>query len=258
MDIEQGVAAGMAATEAASETRETTLARLSTALGQELGVEAEADRLYVPPGEGQARVRRILVLVPQAAGLDAELAQRAWRLAAPSGLPIVLVGLAHDSASEAQRRRQLASLAALTRGEGVSVSLSLALEQGWLPAVQRLWRPGDLVVCVAGQVAAAGWLGLRHWPLQQALQARLHAPFYEARLSGEAPSARFAASPLTQTQALLAALAVVVGSFWLQVQVLQLAQGLAENVLLLLSVLGEFALIGLIGQSFFGGEDKRT
>ncbi len=226
----------------------TTMARLSAVLDQAPSQEAGADRLYVPPGEGQAPVRRLLVLVPQDAGLDAELAQRAWRLASPTGLPVVLVGLAHDSASEAQRRRQLASLAALTRGEGVVVTITLALEPSWLRAVQRLWQPGDLVVCFSGQVAAAGWLGLGRQPLLQALQAALRAPLYQARLSGEAPAARRLAGPLAQALAVLGALAIIAGFFWVQVQVEQLAPGATESWLLLLTVIAEFSVIGLFGK----------
>ncbi len=224
----------------------TTLARLSSVLEQAPSRAAGADRLYVPPGEGQAAVRRLLVLVPQDAGLDAELAERAWRLASPTGLPVALVGLAHDSASEAQRRRQLASLAALTRDEGVPVTITLALEPTWLRAVQRLWRPGDLVVCFSGQMAAAGWLGLGRQPLLQALQAAMRAPLYQARLSDEAPASRRPASVPAQALAVLGAVAIIAGFFWVQVGLL--AQGAAQSLLLLLTVIAEFALIWLYGQ----------
>ena len=221
-----------------------TLARLSVALDQ--APSLEADRLYVPPGEGQAPVKRIVVLVPPDAGLDAELAERAWRLAAPSRLPVVLVGLAQDSASEAQRRRQLASLAALTRDEGVPVTLRLAMEQSWLPAVQALWRPGDLVVCFTGQMAPAGWWGLGRQPLHRALQHALPAPLYQARLSNDVLAARRLARPLAHGLALLSALVVIAACFWVQAEIVRATQGLAQSALLLMSVVLEFLMIRVI------------
>ena len=189
-------------------------------------------------------ISRLLVLVPAEAGPDAELAAQAWRLAAPEGLPVVLVGLAQDSAAEAQRRRQLASLAALTRGEGVAVTTRLALAPNWLAAVRRLWAPGDLLICFAGQAEAGGWLGLRRQPLATALRAALGAPLVEAELSSPLPQPR--AAPLSQTAALLAALFVVAGFFLLQAQIVQVAEALAEVALLALSVAFEFLLIRVI------------
>lgn len=195
----------------------------------------------------EAPVRRLLVLVPPEAGRDAELAEQAWRLAVPEGLPVVLVGLAHDGESEAQRRRQLAGLAALTRDEGVAVTTSLALEPSWVAAVRRRWQPGDLIVCFAGQRAPHGWLGLGRQPLAQALQTALPAPLHQAELAQAAPDSRHRVRPMAGALALVAALAVIAGCFLVQVQVVNLANGLLESGLLAVSVAVEFGMLRVIG-----------
>jgi len=199
------------------------------------------------PAGGAAAVKRLLVLVPPEAGLDAELAAQAWRLAAPAHLPVVLVGLAHDAASEARRRLQLAGLAALTRDEAVPVLTRLELAPTWLAAVRRVWRPGDLLLCFSGQVAAGGWLGRRGRPLADALRAALGAPLIEAELPTVWDAAtrgrpRAVAAPI----ALLAALLVIGGFFALQAYIVRMASP-AEELLLLGSVVVEFALLRVIG-----------
>lgn len=197
------------------------------------------------PPAGAALVKRLLVLVPPEAGQDAELAAQAWRLASPAGVPVVLVGLAHDAASEAQRRRQLASLAALTRDETVPVTTRLELAPNWLAAVRRLWRPGDLLLCFSGQLDFGGWLGRRGRPLADALRAALGAPLIEAELPAASAWPR-RPQALATPVALLAAFLVIAGFFWLQAYIVGLASPL-EAVLLLGSVVVEFVMLRVIG-----------
>ena len=213
-------------------------------------------KLLLPAGQtgaGPAAVRRLLVLVPEAMIAEAEVAQRAWALAAPAGLPVVFVGLAREPEREPLVRRQLAGLAALTRDEGVAVTTRLAHEAGWLPVLVPLWKRGDLVMCFAGQLAAGGWLGLGRQTLERALLRGLQAPVYVAGLAERPLELRpRLARALTGMLSVLGPLALIAGFFWLQVRVEQAASGLGATVLLCLSVALEFVLLWLFEKMLNG------
>lgn len=185
---------------------------------------------------------RLLVLVPDGDLPVVELAQRIWALAAAAGSAVLLVGLAARPEREPQTRRNLALLQSHTRFDSVAVSTRVARVSDWVSAVKQLRRPGDCVVCFDNQQAPAGVWGWGHQPLSQALQAELDVPAYVVS-DVPVPVGR-GAGRLRQAAWLALSLALIVGFFALQAWIQAALSGGAATVLLLLSVITEFGLLG--------------
>jgi hypothetical protein len=202
--------------------------------------------LLMPQGVALPATRRLLVLVPDLDLDQAALSRCVWNLAAPNKLAVLYVSRANSSAEEPHARRQLASLAALTRDDWVKVSTLLAPQPDWLNAVRALLCPGDLVVCHAEQ-SLPGWRGAR--PLGHSLCEILLAPvqLLEGFYSGD-PSQ--AAHPTARLLFWVGAVAIVAAAFWLQAQISVLPKNWAESALMALSVVAECGLIGLWSQVF--------
>jgi hypothetical protein len=184
---------------------------------------------------------RLLVLVPDGDLPVVELAQHIWALAAEAGSAVLLVGLPDRPEHEPQTRRALLVLQNHTRFEPVLVSTRIAHASNWLEAVKQVRRPGDCVVCFANQQAPAGTWGLRHQPLAEALQSRLHMcahVFGDPRL----PAGR-RAGHLYQAAGLAFSLALIAAFFVLQAWIQSAVSGGAATALLLLSIVVEFGLL---------------
>ena len=106
----------------------------------------EPGRLLLPANLALPAPTRLVVLVPNVDLDEAALARHIWKLAAPRQLAVLYLGWTAGPETEAELRRRLANLAALTRDEGVVVSARPATGEGWLPALRGVWRPGDLIV----------------------------------------------------------------------------------------------------------------
>ncbi|MCC6192430.1 MAG: hypothetical protein IT318_25655 [Anaerolineales bacterium] len=191
-------------------------------------------------------VGRLLVLVPNGPLPVVELAQRVWHLAAPAGWAVLLLGLAEDPEREPALRRTLALLAAHTRHDPVAVSTRVAVAVDWLAALRPVWRPGDLIVCFDGQ-ARRGWLGSPR-ALSEVIQATLEAPVYVLP-DGPRPGQGRWRQAAAQWAWVALNLAVIAGFFELQTWIQQVAAGGAALALLSLSVVVEFALLGLVHQT---------
>lgn len=186
-------------------------------------------------------IARLLVLVPDGDLPVVELAQRIWKLAAAAGSAVLLIGLAARPDLEPRTRRVLALLQSHTRYDPVPVSTRVALAADWVAAVKLLRRPGDCVVCFANQQVPAGMFGWR--PLSQALEAELHMPAYVVT-DVPLPLER-RAGPFRRAAWFVLSLGIIAGFFGIQAWISQAAAGGAGTALLTLSVIAEFALIGL-------------
>jgi hypothetical protein len=200
----------------------------------------EPGRLLLPERVALPALTRLVVLVPNVDLDEAALARYIWRLAAPRQLAVLYLGWTAGPETEAQLRRRLANLAALTRDEGVGVSARPATGEGWLPALRGVWRPGDLIVAHSELHVRLGGLIAR--PLGAALLAALEAPVYV--LTGFVPpdqrpalhwGARLVNSGLFA--------AIIMLFFALQAALLRLPGRPVASLLVGLSVMIEFALL---------------
>jgi hypothetical protein len=119
-----------------------------------------------------------------------------------------------------------------------NISAELNIETGtdWVEAVRRHTRPCDVIVCFGEQRS-----GLFDRPLSQILQSRLDNPVYILPgLSYRDPSH---SNWLLQVLAWAGVIAILVGAFLLQVQIVSLFANGVETTLLILSTLAEAWLI---------------
>lgn len=203
-------------------------------------------QLLIPADQPLPPARRLVVLIPDQDTDEMELARRIWALTSPRQLAVLYLGLASDPLLEARARRRLTTLAALTRGEGVTVQTHLAIGSSWERAVTAIWRSGDLMICHAEQFEVNG---LWRRPLAQKLVATLQAPV--CLLSGFYPNVRLPPSTwMTHVLSWFIPLAILLGFFLLQVQIAEQVQGWLQTALLSASVALEFGLVG-----FFQSKD---
>jgi hypothetical protein len=222
---------------ALSTTRDATAARQPASL---------VTSLLMPEGATPPPARRLVVLVPDLDLDESALSRRVWNLAAPNKLAVLFLGLSSSASEEPHARRQLATLAALTRDDWVKVSTTLAAETNWLKALRPLLRGGDLIVCHAEQTAP-GWRGAR--PLGRTLCQTLETPVYllEGFYAGDPGQV---ARPGARLMFWGGAVVILASAFWLQVQIATLPKNWAESALMLLSVVAECGLVGLWSQLF--------
>ena len=202
--------------------------------------------LLLPEGVELAPAGRLVVLVPDLDVDQAALARRVWNLAAPNKLSVLYLGLSTSSSEEPQARRQLASIAALTRDDWVTVNTTLVVEKDWVHALRPRLRAEDVIVCHAEQILP-GWRGSR--PLGRALCEILQRPVHllEGFYAGDP------AQPAHPTAAFVfwaGAVAILAMAFWLQLQINALPKNWAESTLMVASVVAECGLIGLWSRVF--------
>ncbi|HLF28471.1 MAG TPA: hypothetical protein VJG32_19225 [Anaerolineae bacterium] len=201
----------------------------ATAPPTDLTSDSDAQRQELPPS-----VQRLIVLAPDLESGESELAQRIWLLASPRGLEILYVSLYKTVASEPLVRRQLATLAALTRDRRTRVETLVVLEHDWLPAIRQVWRAGDLIVCHQEQLHAA----------KESLASALPGPVY--LLSGwyqrpaPEPSGR-----LRQLLSLVGSIGILAGFFVMQAEIARTYRDGAYYLLMGLSVLLEVIAVVL-------------
>jgi hypothetical protein len=190
--------------------------------------------------------RRLIVLVPELDLDETALARRIWNLAAPNKLAVLYLALSPSAADEPHARRQLATLAALTRDEQVTVNTALAVETDWVSALRPLQRSGDLAVCHLEQTAPS-WRGAQ--PLGQALCQSLRIPVHllEGFYAGDPAKATHPAPPLMFWGG---AVVILACAFWLEVQISTLPKNWVEGALMAFAVVAECGLIGWWSRGF--------
>lgn len=181
-------------------------------------------------------VKRLIVLVPNVDLDEAQMAHEIWKMASPVKLPVILLSMCNDLSEELSLQRRLITLAALIREPRVAVETRIENGGDWRRGVRSILEDGDVILCHEEQR-----VGLRHKPLVDVLDS-LHVPVWT--LSGfyplnVIPQRRW----LKQTAFWLVAIAILVGFFYLQIQINILPASWAKNAMLYLSVLVEIGSI---------------
>ena len=179
---------------------------------------------------------RLIVLVPDADLDYAAATRRVWQLANDVGADIQFIGLCKNALQESSLRRKLILMTAMVQEGKVSAEVKVEFGNSWVKVVKSNWQAGDVIVCFGEQRA-----GLFYRPLSQILQSDLDIPFYIlSGLHSENPST---INGLSRIALWVGFIAIVVGSFLLQIRITALVQDWAQITLLILSVLTEFWLI---------------
>lgn len=197
---------------------------------------SEIGGLFVTQAQGLVAVQRLVVLIPNLDVNEAEIAREIWKLAFPPGLAVLFLGLCPNVNEEPRVRRRLATIAALTRDQRVSVDIQLEFGRDWIKKLKTVLEAGDLVVCHAEQQS-----GLWRQPLELVL-ASLHIP--TITLKGFIPSMHKSSSTfLRESVFWMVSLAILAILFWFQSRILRISEEWVKDTLLSLSVLIELGLI---------------
>lgn len=176
---------------------------------------------------------RLIVLVPEFETDAAILARKIHDVAKALESRVQLIGLSKDAAHEPGVRRRLVTLSAMVETPAIFVESKVEIGSSWLNAVQPYWHQGDVIVCFAEQPSGFG-----NKPLHQILRSNLNATVYV--LSGipmQTENSR--PSWLPNILAWSGSIGIILGFFWLQVNLVQLAQHGIQTVLLYGSLLAE-------------------
>jgi len=187
-------------------------------------------------------VRRLVILIPHADTDETKLSQRLWSMAARHELPVLLLGLSHEASHEPHLRRRLATLAALTRDAKVQVETKVVIGRDWIQAVRSVHRLSDRVVCHAEQQLIRR--GLRREPLSQLLMSTLSQPV--SVLTGFYPNLPPEdISFFSRLVSLILPLAIFAAFTGLQILIHLNTTGTAYTLLMSISVIVEYGLLGL-------------
>lgn len=110
---------------------------------------AEKDVLLIQDRLPLSPIRRLVVLVPRGEIDEPALARRVWEIATGFCAAVLYLALSPNELQSAHQRRRLADLAAGTSGQNVRASSNVSAAQDWHQALERVLKPGDLVVCLA-------------------------------------------------------------------------------------------------------------
>ena len=181
---------------------------------------------------------RLVVVVPDIAEA-ALLAGRIQELAAVRGQEVFMLGVASKAVPESELRRKLALLAAFLHEAGTRAQFQMRNSHDWIPALENLLGENDLLACcvVEGSPSAGvGWL--------DQVGTRFDRPVY-AFMDGEAVVQR-GPTLLRRVASWIGSSVIILGFFWLQVQLSQAGGGAAQTDLLLLSLPVEIGMIWLL------------
>lgn len=151
------------------------------------GSRAQAQTPSTPRTEPS--VDRLLVLVPDHAGDPAELAAHIRAMAAPRGLPVLLIGQIADEPETWAVRRDLSTLAALVAEPEIRVDSVATTTASWIEILRRIVLPGDMVVCHVEQTVGRTWPWQRQ-TLADVIRTELNIPV--CALKGVVPGLRLA------------------------------------------------------------------
>lgn len=199
------------------------------------------DDVFLLPKEASLTpTRRLVVLVPPGEITENILARRVWQLAVGSGLSVLYLTLSQTNDQTPYHRRRLTDLTMMTSNENVQVRSKASTAKNWSEAVNRILKPGDLLVCLANHQVFHHLI----WPrrLGEQLAETGNVPVYMlgGLVIGSIPERRYAIKGIL---AWTASLALIIVFFGLQVGVDHSTVKPISTILDCLSIVVELYLI---------------
>jgi hypothetical protein len=189
-------------------------------------------------------IRRLVVLVPEQVLSEGRMARQVWQLAQTNHSQILLVARIQSSDQEMTARRQLATLASLLEDVWHHVEIKVVSAKSWIPALETITHPGDLLVCHKEQ-EVFGRMN-RHQPLSTLLEQQFNLPVFI--LSGFSQKEKRSISHSYFKPVLIIAgfVLILVSFFMFEIRIDHLLKGTLGEILLIGISLIEFGLIWLL------------
>lgn len=183
----------------------------------------------------QASTHQLIVLVPSTEMDTTVLTRKVWELANVGAFHVQFIGLCNDAGNELATRRALISMSSMMNYGSVTSDVEVILGNNWVDNLKSRVSPDDMVVYWDTQPASS----LRR-PLSQLLRENLHVPLYI--IPGRSVLRDAHSAWNIQVAAWIGFIAIMLGFFFLQIKIYQLANNWA-TVLALVSVIVELWLI---------------
>jgi hypothetical protein len=126
-------------------------------------------------------------------------------------------------------------MASLVQDGRTHVDVKVEHGTNWLEAVKHTYKTGDVIVCFTEQRT-----GLLHKPLSQILESNFNATVY---ILSSFISEKSGRSRMSRVGEWAAVIGIILCFGILQANIVQLQEGWAQNILLILSTISEFWLI---------------
>ena len=117
--------------------------------------------------------QRLIVLVPDIDFDEIVFGKAVWHLAAEPKKEVEVLAVVRDPDSELRAVHRTTALAAVIRDTRIRIRTHIVYHRSWLAALRGLWRPGDLLVCLATHQVRVHLLGKQ--PAGQFLAGKLGA-----------------------------------------------------------------------------------
>jgi hypothetical protein len=160
--------------------------------------------------------RRLIVPILTSDADITGITQKVWELANSTQSDIKFIGICNDSTQESSLRRTLATMSAMVNYDSVSSETKIIYDRDWLNSIKNQLQTGDMVVYWEEQNA-----GFRRRSLSPLLRADLGVPLY--LLEGLASHNKSRSTWATQAGIWLGFLVIIIGFFFIQGKIYQLA-----------------------------------
>lgn len=202
--------------------------------------------------------QRLVVVIPDVPLEEGQLAKTIWSLTNANHAEVLLLTLSDDWSRESHIRLQHTLVMQLLSTAGVRASSAIVADEDWLSILGRELRPHDVLLCFAEHLIAtdaAYWTRNRPaakaagasvtalakpQPISALINQELHWPAHVVSGILQPPKRNL----LLTVMSWLGIVAVIVGGFWLQVE---LAQALREASSLLRGLLLSGAIVVELG-----------
>lgn len=188
------------------------------------------DQWIIPTGKSLTHIRRVVVLVPGEEIYEEKMLDKILENIPAGAREIVFVGANNNPAVAPAKHRRLGRLASRTRSHIVAYE-HLLPGTDWVDIAHKIVRHDDLIViCDETSKGIERKLAVLNLPVLVVTGLR---PSFVRRLWLAARRVAFEATPFL----------IIVGFFWLQVQITGQTQGITTTLLTAMSVLFEIGLI---------------
>ena len=203
------------------------------------------DAILVPDRIPVTPTRRLVVLVPPGEIDELALVKRVWQLAASSSLTVLYVALEPDDLYLAYQRRRLSGMASLTASKEVRASANVRSGKSWPQALEPIFHPGDLLVCLASHTITDHII--QHKALGNLLVDLTALPAY--LIGGLKIGMTLGQQQqIKEIRAWIASIAMIVAFFGLQIRIDRSLTGSFATFILCMSVVAECYTLWKINQ----------
>lgn len=122
----------------------------------------------------EKRKNRLIVMVPENLAGNLDLTRKVYWMAIRDRCDVHYLALVDDEKNDFTVCRGLATMKAITAGDGLVIQSTLVQTRSWLNTIRAMAQPGDRIVCHQEQSVKTGFR--KTMPVSEFLHGTLHLP----------------------------------------------------------------------------------